>query len=96
MRKQVAEQLEHLEAAGIIEPVEGPTPWVSPIVMVPEPDKSKVRVCVDMRCLNTAVKTERHPTPTLDEIIHDLNGATVLSKLDLNQAYHQVELHPDS
>ena len=34
--------------------------------------------------------------PTLDEVVHDLNGAKVFSKLDLNQGYHQLVLHPDS
>ena len=34
--------------------------------------------------------------PTLDEVIHDLNGATVFSKLNLNQGYHQLSLYPDS
>ena len=29
-------------------------------------------------------------------MIHDLNGSTVFSKLDLNQGYHQLLLHPDS
>ena len=95
VREQVEEQLDKLEAAGIIEPVDGPTPWVSPLVIVPQA-KNKVRVCVDMRLPNTAVQRERHPTPTMDEIIHDLTGATVFSKLDLHQAYHQVELHPES
>lgn len=33
---------------------------------------------------------------TLDEVMHNLNGATVFSKLDLNQGYHQLSLHPDS
>ena len=96
VRKQVEEQLDDLEASGIIEAVEGPTPWVSPIVVIPKRDRNKVRICVDMRSPNTAVRRERHPMPTLDEIIHDLNGAKVFSKLDLNQAYHQIELHPDS
>ena len=34
--------------------------------------------------------------PTVDVIISDLNGATTLSKLDLNQGYHQLELTPES
>ena len=34
--------------------------------------------------------------PTLDELIHDLNGAIVFSKLDLSSGYHQLELHPSS
>ena len=34
--------------------------------------------------------------PTVEEIIHNLNRATVFSKLDLNAGYHKIELHPDS
>ena len=52
-----------------------------------EPDG--VRLCVDMREANKAIARERHLMPTLDEIIHDLNGASVFSTLDLNQGYHQ-------
>ena len=37
---------------------------------------------------NKAVERERHPMATVEEIIHDLNGATA--------RYHQIELHPDS
>ena len=49
-----------------------------------------------MREANKAISRERHLLPTLDEVIHDLNGATVFSKLDLNHGYHQLVLHPDS
>ena len=35
-------------------------------------------------------------TPTIKEIIGDLNGAKVFSKLDLNQGYNQLELAPES
>ena len=56
----------------------------------------KVRVCVDMRQANRAIKRERHASPTMKEIIRDLNGAKVLSKLDLYQGYNQLELAPES
>ena len=49
-----------------------------------------------MREANKAIERERHMLPTLDEVIHDLNGGTVFSKLDLNQGYHQLLLHLDS
>ena len=70
---------------------------MSPVVLVPKPKQPVgVRLCVDMREANKAILRERHLLPTLDEVIHDLNGATAFSKLDLNQGYHQLLLHPDS
>ena len=85
LRKKVEEELHNLENKGVIERVEGPTPWVSPIVAVPKPkNPEKVRICVDMRMPNTAIRRERHITPTIDDIIADINGSTIFSKLDLN------------
>ena len=49
-----------------------------------------------MRQANRAVKRERHLTPTIKEVIVDLNGSTMFSKLDLNQGYNQLELTPES
>ena len=43
-----------------------------------------------------AVKRERHGTPTITELVNDLNDATVFSKLDLNQGYNQLELDESS
>ena len=65
------------------------------MVAAPKPkDPESVRICDDMRIANKAIERERHPMPTVEEIIHDLNGETVFSKIDLN--YHQIERHPDS
>ena len=97
LRQQVEQELDRLESLEIIEKVEGPTPWVSPIVVVPKPKSpTEVRICVDMRQPNKAVKRERHITPTIDDILYDLNGAQVFSKLDLNSGYHQLELDENS
>ena len=49
-----------------------------------------------MRLPNTAVKRERHPTPTIEEVLHDMNGACHFSKLDLRQGYLQIPLAPES
>ncbi|KAK7111230.1 hypothetical protein V1264_010901 [Littorina saxatilis] len=97
MRKKVEEELQRLENLDIIEKVDGPTPWVSPIVVVPKPKKpDEIRICVDMRMPNRAIKRTRHIMPTIDDILMQLNQATVFSKLDLNSGYHQLELDEQS
>ena len=66
-------------------------------MVAPKPKSpGKVRVCVDMPQANKTIKREHHVTPTLKEIIGDLNGAKVFSKLDLNQGYNELELAPES
>ena len=49
-----------------------------------------------MRMANQAILRTRYVTPTLDDIIHDLNGVVKYTKLDLVRAFQQLELHPDS
>ena len=90
IRDQVEAELKKLEELDIIEKAESPTPWVSPIVVAPK--KAGIRICVDMKAANQAIERERHPVPTVEDLIVDLNGATVFSKIDLNQGYHQLEL----
>ncbi|KAJ8038504.1 hypothetical protein HOLleu_15949 [Holothuria leucospilota] len=98
VRKKVEAELKRLKSLDIIEPVKDtPTPWVSPIRVVTKPTRpNEIRLCVDMRAPNKAIQRERHVTPTIDDIIANLNGATIFSKLDLNNGYHQIELDKDS
>ena len=79
----------------IIEKVSGPSTWVSPVVVVPKAT-GDIHLCVDMRQANMAVKREWYPIPTIDEVLQDLNQSKFFSKLDLNSAYHQIELVPES
>ena len=75
-------ELKRLEKLDIIETVEGPTPWISPTVVVPK-KSGEVTICVDMREANKAIKRERHLMPTIDDLIADLIGATHFSTLDV-------------
>jgi len=97
IREKVKNAITELEKQDIIEkvPEDEATPWVSPIVAVPKKD-GQVRICVDMRLANEAIRRVRHPIPTVNDISFALNGAKFFSKLDLSQAYHQLELHEQS
>ena len=95
LRDKVKAKIDELLEGDIIERVEGPTTWASPVVVAPKPS-GEIRLCVDMRRANEAIIRERLPIPTVDEVLEELNGSTVFSKLDLRHGFHQVELHTDS
>lgn len=96
-RKMVEKEIHELLDNDIIEKATGPTPWVSPIVVVPKPKRpGEVRICVDMREPNRAIMRERHPSPTIDDIVERVNGAKIFSKIDLKSGYHQLKLAENS
>ena len=78
-----------------IEPVKGPTSWVSPVVVVPK-RSGDIILCVDMRKASEAIVRERHPIPTVDDVLYQLNGSKMFSKLDLKWGFHQIELEQQS
>ena len=76
----------------MIKKVERPIPWVGALVPVPK-SNNNIHLCVDMRCANKAIQRERFPLHNIDETLEQMN---VFLKLDLAQAFHQVELVSDS
>ena len=95
LQENVEEKIQELLDCDIIKEVDGPTPWVNPVVISPKAD-GDIRLCVHMRRAKEAILRGRHPIPTVDELLHSMNGSRVLSKLDLKLGYHQLELSQDS
>lgn len=92
----VDQKIDELLEQDIIEPVNGYSEWISPVVVVRKDQGSEVRICVDMRRANLAIKRENHPLPVIDDFLPHINGAKFFSKLDVKQAFHQIELAPES
>lgn len=88
---KIEEKLRSLLDMDIIEPAPGPSPWVSPVVPVMK-DSGEIRLCIDMRRANQAVLRESHPLPLVDELLGSVCGAVRFSKIDIKDAYHQVEI----
>ena len=95
LRDKIEKKLDQLESMDIIEKVNSPSSWVSPVVVVPKPNR-QVRLCVDMRQANCAVGRERYPIPTIDKVLQDMSRSKVFSKLDLRWGYHQIEYSEES
>lgn len=96
LEKIVDEKIEQLLKLGIIEKFHGSPSWVSPLVIVPRSQSDDIRICVDMRRANQAVDRENHPLPTFEDFLPKLENAKLFSKIDIKNAFHQVEIAPDS
>ncbi|CAB4042236.1 Transposon Ty3-I Gag-Pol poly, partial [Paramuricea clavata] len=98
LHKQLDTWLDDYLQKDIIEPVsDESTDWVSGLVLAPKPrNPNEVRVCGDYRQANTAIKREKHPIPTVDELMESMNGAIKYSKIDLKAPNHQIPLEKSS
>ena len=91
-------ELDKMLADNIITPVSGPTDWVNSIVcnIKDTNDGKKVRLCLDPKDLNKAIKREHYYTRTIDEILPQLHGKKYFSVVDTKKGYWHVELDDES
>ena len=84
-----------MEAQGVIRKITEPTDWVSSMT-ISKKANGRLRICLDPKELNQAIKRCHHKSPTVEEITHQLHGAQYFSKMDAKNGYWSIRLDKES
>ena len=95
IREKLQEELDRMEEEGVVRRVTEHSDWCSSLTTTIKPNGS-LRVCLDPRQLNKALKRCPYKILTVEEITHKFHGARYFSKLDAMHGYWGVELEEDS
>ncbi|XP_068503778.1 uncharacterized protein [Phaseolus vulgaris] len=91
--QEIQTQVEELMNTGWVQ--ETMSPCVVPVILVPKND-GYWRMCTDYRALNNITIKYKHHIPRLDDLMDELYGGCIFSKIDLKSGCHEIRIRNEN
>ena len=95
VKDKLQAELEMLSNMEIIAKVDDPTDWISSMVVTIKRN-GKIRLCIDSKALNNALKRSHYPLPSIEDVLPLLSDAKLFTVLDARNGFWHVQLDTDS
>ena len=96
IKDEVKRELDEMCKNNIIEPVTESSPWISSALLVVYKPNGKLRICIDPKHPNAALKRSVYMMPTIENILPQLKNAKVFSTVDMTKGFNHLCLDDES
>lgn len=96
LREEMDRNIQKMMEVGVVEELQQPSDWNSPIFLVKKKTAGSWRLVADLRCVNQECVGDSYPLPNLNHVLDSIGGDSIFSNFDLSKGFWQVPYSEES
>ena len=96
LRDEMDRNIQKMMEVGVVEELQQPSDWNSPIFLVKKKTAGSWRLVADLRCVNQECVGDSYPLPNLNHVLDSIGGDSIFSNFDLSKGFWQVPYSQES